>query len=79
MTKEQRDDAIKGEGTPGGTARWQATCNECGATFTDRESFRKHARDRHGAGKKYKCPYCRQGFDTSDDLDFHAKHCCPNT
>jgi uncharacterized C2H2 Zn-finger protein len=80
MTTEKHDDAIKtdGEATSGGTARWQATCPDCGAEFTDREAFRKHARDQHGAGKEYKCPFCRHGFDNGADLNEHVCHCPMN-
>ena len=45
----------------GETQRWQATCPQCGATFTDRDAFRQHARDEHGSGtgnENTPCPRC---------------------
>lgn len=59
----------------GTTERWQATCPVCGENFTSRKAFQKHAREQHGAGKKFRCPDCGQRFDNQDDLDVHAMSC----
>jgi uncharacterized C2H2 Zn-finger protein len=75
MTQQTVTEPTPSDKPAGATERWEATCPECGETFTSRESFRKHAREKHGAGKKFRCSDCGQRFDNLDDLDVHAMSC----
>lgn len=77
MTRYTRYDSVQTEDetSHGLVERWQATCPQCGKTFTSRADFQKHAREQHGAGKKFRCPDCGQRFDNRDDVDVHAMNC----
>lgn len=51
--------------------RYEATCPECGQTFTSQDAFRAHG----CAQKKHRCSACGARFEHADDLTVHAAYC----
>ncbi|XP_021695192.1 zinc finger protein 714-like [Aedes aegypti] len=48
-------------------------CDNCGLRCASKASLKGHLA-RHAMKLEHKCPYCRQGYNTKEDLRLHVRH-----